>query len=466
MMLHVKTIDNNGKELSDFNLTVSGFPFDIISVGWGYVCLIKDYVNGNYLYLLGVDYKTNKTVFQRTLINASPTVPPTNYTSDQLIFFKDSLGTPYFGMNAMFNPSNGKLALGKQRLAVIFAHYNYFGLNADGTRSDHTGDTLITVNLTGKDEKLAFSWGCSHSLTQNLIYNGDKFMSQSLGDAYPQNIYFTIDEGLSSNGVVDPITGRQSFLSSKSSSTLLPDVMPGNGMGYSNGRLGNLIQLADGKTYVVPYARRYSWTMFDTANSSSTINELGLSFYDQTLTLLRDVSLGPGQMINQIQSCRYGQNIFLTYVVSNNHLVMNNQFLDPNIHTDDVQYMMLVDSSGNVLQSPLKWSTNYTILSSSDEIKMMSDGRCAWTYVDSSYLLNYAYLTPPPQTPTSYIDVFNSQFYNNGTFYLINSYDLMQYKSASVDPKNQTYLNFMDLGLSKLSLIASLPGMENKIKLN
>lgn len=453
MFLHVKTIDNDGNQLQDLNLTVKGYPFDLISVGWGWVALIKDYDNPNKLYLLAKN-TANQTVFSRVLINAAND-SPTTFNPDQLIFYKNSSGSPVFGMDAMFNPSNGKLAFGRDRLAVLFAHYNFFGYYPDGTRSDHTGDTLFTVNLEGKDEKLAFGWGASHSLTQNLIYNGDKFVSAALGDAFPLNILFTTEDGSKSNGQADPFTGLFNLLNVEETANLLPDVITGNGGGYSNGRLGNLIQLADGQNYVASYSRRKSWAIFDGQNKTSDINELGLVFFDNKLNFVKDVYLGEGQWVNQVQSCRYGKNIFVSYVISNKRTVLSGNFIDPRLNSDDVQYYLLVDEEGNVISGPLLHEAFSTNLPASDEMKMMADGRCAWTYVDQNYLLNYVFLTPPEQTYTSYNDVLSSQFYNNGDFYLINSYDLKVYKMAQILEEDRTYLNFLDLGMSKLSLISA-----------
>jgi len=458
--LHVKKIDKNGKEISDLNLSRSGYPFDIISVGWGWIALIKDFNNPNYLYLLAVD-SNNKTVFTRTLINSNST--PTTANADQLIFYKDSQGDALFGLNAMFNPSSGKLALGKQRLAVIFAHYNFFGLNNDGTRNDHTGDTVVTFNLTGQDDKLAVEWGASHSLTENLIYTGEKFISASLGDAYPLNIFFTTNDGITSNGIPDPKKGIYNVLTSVRDPSLLPDIMTGNGESFSNGRLGNLIQLADGQTYVISYARRKSSTTFNGNVESSNISTLGLTFFDKNLNSLGNVSLGDGQYVNQVQSCRYGKNIFLSYVISNNHLIQNNEFLDNNLNFDDVQYFMLVNEKGNVLVGPLLYGSFSSNLPASDEMRMLSDGRCAWTNVDKNGILSFLYLSAPAQTPTGFTDVKSSQFYNGGNFYLINSYDLKKYKMATIEQNSLTYLNLADVGLSKLSLISAMMKEKNEI---
>ena len=449
--LHVKTINNDGKELYDLNLTKQGYPFDIISVGWGWVALIKDFKNPNYLYLLSVD-TNNKTVFTRTLINSNNN--PTSASSDQLIFYQNST-TPAFGMHAMFNPSSGKLALGKNRLAVIFAHYNFFGYSSDGTREDHTGDTLVTFDLTGKDDKIAATWGASHSLVENLVYTGEKFISASLSDAYPQNILLQSTDGINSIGT-DPKTGLKNILDYEENPSFLPDVIPGNGQGFSNGRLGNLVQLADGETFVLSYARRKSWAVFNGQNVSSNVSEVGLSFFDKNLNVIGEVNLGDGQLVNQIQSCRYGKNIFVSYVISNKHLVGNQEFLDPNLNNDDIQYFLLLDESGNVISGPLLYGSFFTNLPASDEMRMMADGRCAWTNVDKNGILSYLYLPAPTQTPTNYNDVKGSQFYNGGNFYLINSYDLKKYRMATVDSASSTYLNLVDLGLTKLSLISSV----------
>lgn len=65
----------------------------------------------------------------------------------------------------MHNPHNGRLNYARGRIQAIWAHYNHFGLNANGSRSDHTGDTMISLDAdTGLDQKIYWAWGCSHSL--------------------------------------------------------------------------------------------------------------------------------------------------------------------------------------------------------------------------------------------------------------------------------------------------------------
>lgn len=63
-------------------------------------------------------------------------------------------------MFAMFNPSSGRLSYGRGRIAAIFAHYNHFGLKSDGSRDDHTGDTVITFDSESTQHHLEVDWRC------------------------------------------------------------------------------------------------------------------------------------------------------------------------------------------------------------------------------------------------------------------------------------------------------------------
>jgi hypothetical protein len=54
------------------------------------------------------------------------------------------------------------------------------------SQSGHEGDTLKYVDLTGK-QSTTWTWGCSHSMSNLLRYNGDdkKFMPACVTDCYP-----------------------------------------------------------------------------------------------------------------------------------------------------------------------------------------------------------------------------------------------------------------------------------------
>ena len=254
MRLFVKWLDNEGNQIKEIDLGRSGFPFDIVSVVWGFVFMAIDYNEPNTLYLMGINITDISVVFKRIIMDNGDN--PIVYNSDQMIFYKDAAGDPSFGMDAMFDPTNGRLFFAKDRIVCMFAHYNHFGNNSDGSRNDHTGDTLVTFNLTGQDDKLAFSWGSSHSLSQSLVYNGDRAIMSSLGDAYPQNIRFANSDIAVSNSVADPKTLLNNRLDNSANSNLLDGIIPANGQGFSCGRMGTLSVFGDGTFNTISYSRR------------------------------------------------------------------------------------------------------------------------------------------------------------------------------------------------------------------
>lgn len=138
---------------------------------------------------------------------------------DQIKFHTNDKCDLPFGMAVMYNPHNGRLNYARGRIQAIWAHYNHFGFySSDGSRNDHTGDTMISLDAdTGYNQKIFWAWGASHSLYQNLHYDGNKLYIASLGDAYPMNILFKICD-------IDTHT-------CKSSKTIIPGDIPGNGSG-------------------------------------------------------------------------------------------------------------------------------------------------------------------------------------------------------------------------------------------
>lgn len=424
--LYVKTIDNDGNQISEIKLNRVGYPVNIVAIPCGFVCMIKNHTEPNTLYLYGMDVCKNQKSFERIIMNNGDV--PDTYNSDQLIFF-DNNNNSLFGMEAMYNPHNGRLAFARERIVTIFAHYNHFGFNSDGSRNDHTGDTFVTFNLSGKDEKIAFSWGASHSLSQSLVFNGQYAFSSSLGDAYPLNIRFVRSEISLSNGDVDGKTGLYNRLDYVANSSLLEGTIPGNGGGLSCGRMGIINVFDDGGFNAIAYARRPCTTTFQGASKSSSIDMIGLTFYDNNLERIKDVNLGNGAYINQIQSAKYGQNIFVVYVTSN-RTDSSNTFLTNSIASTDNMTYLLLDFNGNIISGP--FDMNISVLPATDDLQVLNDGRVAWTFVDKDNYLNYYFLTKPDQTPTNEELIKSTSYYqDNSEFYFIDVNDTNVYKSSA-----------------------------------
>ena len=422
--LAVKTIDNDGNQLNEISISKNGYPFDIVAIPCGFVALIMDYTARDTLSLFGWDTCANQKIFERIIMDNGN--QPNVSNADQIIFYQDNASTPLFGMLAMYDPTSGRLSFGKGRIAAVFAHYNHFGFNADGSRNDHTGDTLLSFDLKGQDVKIAWSWGCSHSLMETMMYNGDRVMLASLGDAYPQNIRFADAEILLSNSDMDLTTGLYNRLDENDNSTLLPDTIPGCGCGKSCGRMGLVSIFNDGGFNTVSYARRSCSASYSGTTYTSTVDEMGVVLYDNNLKKVGDINLGSGATVNQIQSAKYGNFLFVASVNTNR---TDGNFLPATIASTDQMSYQLISLNGTTIAGP--FAMNGSILPSSDDMRILSDGRIAWTWVDTNYTLNYYYLSKPDQTPTNEAMVRNTSFYqNNADFYLINSNDTNIYKST------------------------------------
>jgi len=170
-----------------------GIPMGIAVTGDGFALLIRDYTDSNFLYLLVMNQDGTEK-WRRTIMNNG--VDRYNRKADQIYFPVNSSTTAAkYGLNLTYNPSSGRMAYGRGRLAVVFAHYNVFSINATGYIDAHTGDTVISFNVNNaSDIQLVWSWGASHSLVSRVIYDGEKFSYAALGDAYPQQIRFAVWE--------------------------------------------------------------------------------------------------------------------------------------------------------------------------------------------------------------------------------------------------------------------------------
>ena len=274
---------------------------------------------------------------------------------------------------------------------MIFAHYNHFGVKADGSNNDHTGSTFISLDeITGDDVKLGFSWGCSHSLNQANIWDGEKFITASLGDAYPMGIVVTKCEGIVSNGWTEPLTGKANRLDCSGSSGLISGQIPGNGWGDAAGRLGGLVILND-TDYAMVYSRRSSNVSFQNTPPPivNTINEIGVVVFNKSYIVKKNFSVADGSLNNLLHVARYGQNILIGYSISNCTKGDGN-FVCPSITKDEKNFLKLIDLNGNNLGE-----LGLKSLPGPDDFEVLADGRVAWVTYEADNSLTYHYLTPP-----------------------------------------------------------------------
>jgi len=384
--LKVLEFDKDMKKLSDNDLNIKGYPMDIVETSMGIFIYALDSVDSNNSFIAGYS-ATYTQQFKRNVMNNGKS--PVSI-SDQISFF-DKDGKINFGMETMYTPHNGKLSYGKGKVSLIFAHYNYFGVN-----NAHTGDTQMTFNEEGKDEHLGWSWGASHSLIQANMYDGNYFVSASLGDQYPKNIKVCFVDPNKQTSSVDKTRGGTFTNVSVCKDILTDEGINGTGSGKACGRLGGLVKF--GNQYSVVYARN-PCTVKDYVGvtTSSKKDEIGLVTWNwdgSAFSNIKITSFVPkGSNVVGLRAGRYGQYIAVGYATSATDAAdapVTDSFTGK---TEKANYI-LVDFNGKVISNSFQ-ATEFSI-PQSDAMRILLNGSLSWGFVDSSGNLKLYYTETPP----------------------------------------------------------------------
>jgi hypothetical protein len=388
---YVQEYNSNLDKIKEVNLNITAFVCDIIANNPGFTLYVKDVNDNNYAYLIGFN-KNFTQKYRVTIMNNG--ITPTAIT--QQLSFYDKTGNIFSGMEAMFAASSGKLSYGRGRVGLLFSHYNAFGTPV--LRNDHQGDTFYTFDRKGGNETMAWNWKTSHSLYQAQFYDGQYFITASLGDMYPTNIKVCVVDGQSRTDDIDGIRQNKVF-NPTYCVDIVPGNIPGNAAGASCGRIGGIFQ--QGANYGLVYARKPCQLIMTSGQQSvSNDNEIALITFkiDPNMIIfnINKVPLGLATGLTGIRASKYGNNIFITYlwVQDNFGLGAANQYIVGESALE-TQYAMLVDFNGVIVTSPYVYAGPINV-SPSDDMKTLNDGRVIWTFVDRSNNLNIFYLPAPP----------------------------------------------------------------------
>lgn len=391
---YIQEYDANMTKIREINLNMSAYVMDIVSTEPGVSLYLKDINNNDKSYLVG--YNQNFTqLYNRVIMNNGMT--PSKITEQ--ISFYDKNGKIMGGMEAMFSASSGKLTYGRDRVGLLFSHYNAFG-TAD-KRNDHQGDTFYTFNRIGQKETAAWSWKTSHSLYQTQMYDGQFYITASLGDMFPTNIRVCVIystrvtnefDGVRKDNVFNPYTCKD----------IVPGNIPGDGNGGTCGRIGGLAR--QGSTYSLTYSRK-PCSIRD-INGKMSINnedEIGLITFNinnfGTIINIKKFKIGEATKITALRSAKYGKNIFITYLWSTDDFGLNppTQYVvaDKAVET---QYAMVVDFAGNIVTKPFIVEGDINI-SPSDDMRILNDGKVVWANILLNGQLFINYLAAPTPMP-------------------------------------------------------------------
>ncbi|KAL4449645.1 hypothetical protein ABPG74_007468 [Tetrahymena malaccensis] len=376
--LMVQKVSSTGTPIgSPIDTKQVGKPFDIVSTGFGFVVMAADSTQRAFIQAINKDGSQR---WFRILINNGN---QPNSPKDQIEFFSDDKCNLPFGMTCMYNPHNGRLNYARGKIQAIWAHYNHFGFKDDGSRNDHTGDTMISLDAdTGYNQNIFWSWGTSHSLYQNFHYDGKNLYIASLGDAYPMNINFKVCN-------IDTY-------SCKGSSTIVQGDIPGNGGGSSSGRIGGFFSILGNRNQkLFVYQRKACNGGYSGTTSTNTVNELAVLKFDSQLNYISTTTLlsdDAASRVNSIKTVAYGNNILLSYTVIPASEISNFNRQNSNYKVDQAFIALLSGVDGSFLIQPTQLSTFQ--INSSDDWRILENGTIAYTYIDSSNNLNIYYTSP------------------------------------------------------------------------
>lgn len=379
--LHIRYTESSTAQPKDVNLKIDGYPMDIIETDYGVAIYALSASVPNYSFIVGLEKNTFRVIFNKTVMNNG--LKPTGII-DQITFYGSS-SAPLFGMEAMHEPENGKLAYGRGRLSLIFAHYNNFGAGST-SRNDHTGDTYITLNDKGDDIKYAWAWGSSHSLVQSHIYTGRYFVTAALGDAYPMGIKICVVDADSTSSTYDPVLKRYARHNSYCKDDIVPS-FTGTMTGNAYGRLGGLINLGD--KFAVIFSVKPTSSDPTNAIQMVTFKFANGAFTDITRYTLQT---GVASSLVNLRASKYGNKILVSYTLNSTSFSDSSP---PRMYNNlnDAMYYLLVDQNGRIANGPLKATEHQMNLS--DDIRELKDGSLLWTYVDSSNNLRVVTVKAP-----------------------------------------------------------------------
>lgn len=392
--LHVLEVDNDIDQENDFDLGVKGFPMAIADTEDGFVVYYRDGEDRNKSTLASFD-KAGARKWRKVVMDNGDEPQ----SDDSQIRFHKEDGKKYFGMQAMYRPHNGQLVVGRNRIALIFSHYNNFDAGTGGV-DGHTGDTTVSWALDGSDGMLGTAWDTSHSLTQRLVYDGLQFATSALGDAFPQQITFSVFDGKHKNGYVDGVTKKPNRFDHSSKGDLIPGTIPGNGTGKACGKLGGLhVSLSDRfEKYVQVYSRVPCTVDYGNIQPNG-VDEAAVITFDREMNVLENRKFLSGRNINVIKSAKYGKNTFVLF--SKSERDSSSQY-EPNNYREDEDscHMLLLEEGFSGSQASRVIDLDKYIVNNDNPVTL-SDGNVAWSFVGSDMVLKIYTLKRPASTAPS-----------------------------------------------------------------
>ena len=224
------------------------------------------------------------------------------------------------------------------------------------------------------------------SIQEKLLEQAEKEnnkIKQEFG--YKESYYM---RNLDNCGLSDKVSLRHNYIYSE----IVDGSIPGNLMGLSSGRLGNLTPIQTNKFAIV-----YSRIKCVDGGNYNKNSELSLIIFNQKLKVENVCHYRDGELINCIKQARYGNNmlimISLTQKISQDHKYIYDKyyFLDESIDEDHIACnFFLINAGGKIKSNLISYTCNF--FAPGDDFETLLDGSVVWAFVDDEDNLYMAIL--------------------------------------------------------------------------
>ena len=377
--LHVLSYDKSDTLIKDFNTTENAYPHDITATDYGFAIYMIDSnnLNHSYLNLYNKEYELINTVQIMNNQKEDNHLVDSNLKK-QIIKYNNN-GEPVFGMRFMYRPDNGKLVYSRNRIFLIFAHYNYF-LDAGG----HTGDTVVTFNDYLLDMDFGNNWGASHSLIQSATFdNKNHFWTAALSDAYPEGIQvqYTSKRDLNEYAF-DPVNKKyNSRIYSEDNN--IAGYIKGYHTGPADGKLGGILYFEKYGLYCLVYAKTPNYSNETLSkNNTNIIFVTSWKFEDNKITDIKTYEIKifeKTKNVMQLRAGKYGSDyIFIIYAETDS--LGHNGYGRINKGTKPKVYVLQVPSMTKIINDQLY---DNLLMNTNEDLRTFKDGVLIWGGADT-----------------------------------------------------------------------------------
>ena len=214
------------------------------------------------------------------------------------------------------------------------------------------------------------------AIQEKLLEQAEKENNKIKEEFGYQESYYM--RNLDNCGLSDKISLRHNYIYSE----IVDGSIPGNLMGLSSGRMGNLTPIQN-NNFAIVYSRI---KCIDGGNINKN-SELSLIIFNQKLKVENVCHYRDGELINCIKQARYGHNmlimISLTQKISQDHKYVYDKysFLDDSIDEDHLACnFFLVNAGGKIKSNLISYTCNF--FAPGDDFETLLDGSVIWAFVD------------------------------------------------------------------------------------